>query len=89
VNALMLILAVQAPVLQLDGQRFRDLNRNGTLDRYEDWRLTPEQRARDLVARMTLEESRRDDARHPGTTGPTGGARRAQGHGRQSRADRQ
>jgi beta-glucosidase len=74
VNALLLILAVQAPVLQLDGQRFKDLNRNGTLDRYEDWRLTPEQRARDLVARMTLEEKAgvmmHGTAR---TTGPTGG----------------
>src|SRR2546426_1114831 len=47
---------VQAPVLQKDGLQFRDLNRNGVLDRYEDWRLSPEQRARDLVARMTLEE---------------------------------
>jgi beta-glucosidase len=74
VNALLFILAVQAPVLQLDGQRFRDLNRNGTLDRYEDWRLTPEQRARDLVARMTLEEKAgvmmHGTAR---TSGPTGG----------------
>ena len=73
-NALLLVLAVQAPVLQLDGQRFRDLNRNGTLDRYEDWRLTPEMRARDLVARMTLAEKAgvmmHGTAR---TGGPTGG----------------
>ena len=73
-NALLLILAVQAPVLQLDGQRFRDLNRNGTLERYEDWRLTPELRARDLIARMTLEEKAgvmmHGTAR---TGGPTGG----------------
>jgi len=47
---------LQAPVLRQDGLQFRDLNRNGVLDPYEDWRLTPEQRARDLVARMTLEE---------------------------------
>ena len=44
------------PFLEVGGLRFRDLNRNGTLDPYEDWRLTPEARARDLVARMTLEE---------------------------------
>ena len=44
------------PNLTVDGKSFRDLNRNGTLDRYEDWRLTPEQRADDLVRRMTLEE---------------------------------
>src|SRR5262249_11321222 len=29
---------------------------NGKLDPYEDWRLTPEVRARDLVSRLTLEE---------------------------------
>src|SRR4051812_27474909 len=45
-----------APILQVDGLRFRDLNRNGRVDAYEDWRLTPDARARDLVARMTLEE---------------------------------
>src|SRR3954464_13525622 len=45
-----------APILAQDGLRFRDLNRNGALDVYEDWRLTPDARARDLVARMTLEE---------------------------------
>ena len=45
-----------APIIEKGGLRFRDLNRNGTLDRYEDWRLTPAERALDLVARMTLEE---------------------------------
>ncbi len=52
----MLLLAVQAPVLQQGGFQFKDLNKNGVLDPYEDRRLSPEQRARDLVARMTLEE---------------------------------
>jgi len=51
-----LLLLVQAPVLKQDGLEFKDLNRNGVLDPYEDWRLSPDQRARDLVARMTLEE---------------------------------
>jgi beta-glucosidase len=55
-NALLLLLALQAPILQQDGVRFRDLNRNGVLDPYEDARLSPADRARDLVARMTLEE---------------------------------
>jgi len=50
------LLLVQAPVLQKDGLQFKDLNRNGVVDPYEDWRLSPAQRARDLVARMTLEE---------------------------------
>jgi beta-glucosidase len=45
-----------APILDRDGLRFRDLNRSGALDPYEDWRLAPGRRARDLVARMTLEE---------------------------------
>ena len=44
------------PIIQRDGLRFRDLNRNGSLDPYEDWRLAPDVRARDLVSRMTLEE---------------------------------
>ena len=43
-------------VIEQDGLRFKDLNRNGKLDPYEDWRLAPDARARDLVARMTLEE---------------------------------
>jgi beta-glucosidase len=38
------------------GLRFKDLNANGKLDPYEDWRLPPERRAADLVRRMTLEE---------------------------------
>ena len=50
------LLLVQTPVLRQDGLEFKDLNRNGVLDPYEDWRLSPEQRARDLVARMTLGE---------------------------------
>jgi beta-glucosidase len=45
-----------APVIEQAGLRFRDLNRDGQLSRYEDWRLAPEIRAHDLVARMTLPE---------------------------------
>ena len=45
-----------APIIQRDGLRFKDLNRSGDIEPYEDWRLTPDARARDLVARMTLEE---------------------------------
>jgi beta-glucosidase len=44
------------PIIEQDGLRFKDLDRNGKLDRYEDWRLAPEARARDLSARMTLDE---------------------------------
>lgn len=35
---------------------WRDLNGNGRLDPYEDPRLTPSERATDLLARMSLEE---------------------------------
>ena len=48
--------ARKAPVITKDGLKFRDLNKNGTLDRYEDWRLPVEQRVADLVSRMTVEE---------------------------------
>ena len=41
------------PVLELEGLRFRDLNGNGVLDPYEDWRLSAAERAADLVSRMT------------------------------------
>ena len=44
------------PIIEIDGLRFRDLNRNGGLDQYEDWRLTPMQRAQDLLAQMRLDE---------------------------------
>jgi len=46
----------QVPVLVVDGLRFRDLNRNGQLDAYEDWRLSPELRSVDLTSRMSLAE---------------------------------
>lgn len=42
--------------VRADGKRFLDLNRNGRLDRYEDWRLTAEDRADDLLRQLTLEE---------------------------------
>ena len=44
------------PVLWADGLEFKDLNRNGRLDRYEDWRAPLDDRVNDLVRRMTLEE---------------------------------
>ncbi|MBC3949848.1 glycoside hydrolase family 3 protein [Pseudomonas folii] len=47
---------VSSPLLHQDGQTFKDLDHNGVLDAYEDWRLTPEARTSDLVQRMTLEE---------------------------------
>ncbi len=44
------------PLIAAGDLRFRDLNRDGQLNPYEDWRLPPETRAADLVARMTLAE---------------------------------
>lgn len=43
-------------VLEADGLRFKDLNKNGRLDVYEDWRRDVDARAADLVSQMTLEE---------------------------------
>jgi beta-glucosidase len=45
-----------APLLTVDGLTFKDLDRNGKLDPYEDWRLPAEARVADLVQRMSLEE---------------------------------
>ena len=46
----------EKPTIALGGLRFRDLNGDGSLAQYEDWRLSPEKRASDLVRRMTLAE---------------------------------
>jgi beta-glucosidase len=35
---------------------FKDLNKNGHLDKYEDWRLTPAERAKDLASMLTVEQ---------------------------------
>lgn len=45
-----------APILTVDGYAFKDLNRNGSLDVYEDWRKDAKTRAGDLAAQLTLEE---------------------------------
>ena len=42
--------------LTLNGHSFKDLNKNGQLDPYEDWRLPVADRVEDLISRMTLEE---------------------------------
>ena len=45
-----------APLLKSGDLSFKDLNRNGVLDPYEDWRLPVEKRVADLLSKMTLEE---------------------------------
>ena len=43
-------------IIEVDGFAFKDMNRNGELDAYEDWRLTNEERAADLSGKMEVEE---------------------------------
>ncbi len=43
-------------VLKKDGFEFKDLNKNGILDAYEDWRLPVDLRVKNLLSQMTLEE---------------------------------
>lgn len=43
-------------ILKIDGFAFKDLNKNGELDIYEDWRCPVSERAADLASKMTLEE---------------------------------
>ena len=43
-------------IIEVDGYRFRDLNDNGELDPYEDWRLTAEERADDLLGKMDIDQ---------------------------------
>ena len=43
-------------IIEVDGYQFRDLNGNGTLDVYEDWRADIEDRITDLLSQMTIEE---------------------------------
>lgn len=45
-----------APLLEAAGYQFKDLNKNGSLDPYEDWRLPQDQRIQNLISLMTLEE---------------------------------
>ncbi|NDW10709.1 glycoside hydrolase family 3 protein [Dysgonomonas sp. 520] len=43
-------------ILTVNGLKFKDLNKNGKLDKYEDWRLPIEERAKDLAAKMSVEQ---------------------------------
>ncbi len=42
-------------ILECDGYAFKDLNRNGLIDKYEDWRLSSVERARDLASQLPVE----------------------------------
>lgn len=43
-------------IIEVDGYQFIDLNSNGELDVYEDWRQDADTRAADLVSQMTVRE---------------------------------
>lgn len=45
-----------SPILTINGFTFSDLNKNGKLDRYEDYRLSTQDRIQDLIKQMTDEE---------------------------------
>jgi beta-glucosidase len=45
-----------AAILKIGGLEFKDLNRNGKLDKYEDWRLSNEERSRDLLSKMSVDD---------------------------------
>ncbi|WP_138415987.1 glycoside hydrolase family 3 protein [Aquibacillus sediminis] len=44
------------PIIEVDGLKFKDLNNDGNLDPYEDWRLSPKERAENLVSLMNTDE---------------------------------
>ena len=41
-------------ILNINGLFFKDLNKNGKLDKYEDWRLPVDERAKDLASKMSV-----------------------------------
>ncbi len=43
-------------LLKLNGLYFKDLNKDGKLDKYEDWRLPEDQRIKDLVSKLSIEQ---------------------------------
>lgn len=43
-------------IIEVDGLQFKDLNSNGSLDVYEDWRQDIDARVADLLSQMNLDE---------------------------------
>lgn len=43
-------------IISKDGFAFKDLNKNGQLDKYEDWRLPVDVRAKDLASKMSIDQ---------------------------------
>jgi beta-glucosidase len=44
------------PIITVNGFTFSDLNRDGKLDKYEDYRLSTQDRIQDLINKMTDDE---------------------------------
>ncbi|MDR7240085.1 glycoside hydrolase family 3 protein [Neobacillus drentensis] len=43
-------------IIEVDGLKFKDLNNSGKLEPYKDWRLSPRERAENLVSLMNIDE---------------------------------
>ena len=43
-------------LLEEDGYLFKNLSGSGRLEKYEDWRLSAEERAEDLASRLSMEQ---------------------------------
>jgi len=43
-------------IIMKDGLPFKDLNKNGEVDIYEDWRVNVKERAKDLASKMSVEQ---------------------------------
>lgn len=67
------------PLITVGDLQFKDLNRNGTLDRFEDWRLSPEERADDLLLQLSIADMA--GIMVHGTLPAVGGAEASIGHG--------
>lgn len=55
-NAVPQLSVTSKDILKFNGKKFKDLNNNGKLDKYENWELPVNARVKDLVKQMTLEE---------------------------------
>ena len=49
-------LGPEAPIIDLNGKSYRDLNKNGEIDVYEDKEKSVDKRVEDLISQMTIEE---------------------------------
>jgi beta-glucosidase len=43
-------------IIMKDGLPFKDLNKNGVVDIYEDWRVNVNERAKDLASKMSIDQ---------------------------------